>query len=1194
MEGARTGIRFENTVSDSVLRGNRMVGQGAGVALGDVDGDGLVDVFFARTEGPNALYRNLGEWRFEDVTERAGIAAPDRYSSGAAFADLEGDGDLDLILLATTGPNAIFVNDGTGRFAEHGRDIGLDTTGRGGTTVAMADVDGDGDLDMYVANYKPYHLEDSVPPQRRSFSQMVRQVGPNRFEVVPELRSEYKLVNRPDMGGVRVTMRAEPDHFYLNEGGRLSKVALTSDRFRDADGRRVTAESESFTLAVRFADLNNDGAPDLYVVNDFEDPDQLWYNDGRGGFRLADWRAQRQLSNSSMSVDVGDVDGDALPDLFVVDMLSNDSHRLKTQMPTHTPLPKRPGDLETQLQQQRNTLFMNRGDGTFGEAAMYAGVQASGWSWSTMFLDVDLDGWQDILIATGHLWDVMDADAQERLQNRFTGVQWQRLKWEYPALPLKNVAFRNRGDLSFDDMSEKWRFGEEEDISHTLASGDLDGDGDLDVVVNRLRSPGLVLRNDGAAPRVAVRLVGRAPNTRAVGAKIRLIGGAVPIQEREVTVGGLYMSHSDYAVAFAMGESDSAKFVVEWRDGSSSVVEHVRPNRLYEITPRAPAGPTGIDPRTGNASAGRADAGSVDPEPALFEDATPELRGHAHTDPVFDDWERQFLLPNSLSQLGPGVAWFDHDRDGDEDLIVGTGRGGRLGTFRNERGRLVPATAPGPVAQMDLTGIVGMAVGGDSRLVAGMSSWEQSPKDTGEVSGAVSIAWRSGSLAATADALVPAHGSATGPLALGDVDGDGDLDLFVGGRALPGLYPRAASSRLFRNSEGSFTADSVNSAALDGVGLVSAALFADVDGDADADLLLAREWDSILLLVNAGGRLIPASAQWGLDRWTNRWNGIAAGDLNGDGRLDLVATAWGRNTITSADSTRPLVLLYGPFGSAGEDQMLLARHDPRIGGLAPLNSYPRVRLAVAGVIDRLPTFAAYADATIDRVLGSYAPRVERRSVITLDHMAFMNRGGTFDAVALPTEAQLAPAFHASIADFDGDGAEDVFLSQNFYPTAVGLPRYDGGRGLLLTGDGSGALTPMPGTRSGVLVYGDQRGAAHADIDGDARLDLVVTQNSALTRLFRNRGAAPGLRVRLNGPESNPDGVGSQVRVVYGDRMGPVREVHAGSGYWSQNGAVQVFGLSGTPTAVWVRWPGGSETREPVRAGAREVTVSAAR
>ncbi len=1180
MDGQKTGIRFQNEVSDSILLGNRILAQGAGIALGDVDGDGLVDVFLAKTEGRNALYRNLGGWRFEDITDSAGVGAPDRFSTGAAFADTDGDGDLDLLLLATTGPNALFLNDGRGQFTEHREDVGIDPAGKGGTTPTMADVDGDGDLDLYIANYKPFSPADSIPPQRRAFNQVVQEVSPGHFEVRQEYRRDFKLVIPPDLGGVYLSMRADPDDFYLNDGGRFTRVPFTSGRFKDAAGRPLTAEDESFGLGAKFADLNGDGAPDLYVANDFEDPDLFFLNDGKGEFRLAEWTSQRQMSNSGMAVDVGDVNGDGLPDLYEVDMLSNDSRRLKTQMPTHTAVAKLPGDMRSQTQLQRNTLFLNRGDGTFGEVSEFAGVQASGWSWSTMFMDVDLDGWQDILIATGHAWDVMDADTQERLQNRLNDVSWQRHRWEYPQLPLPNVAYRNRGDLTYEDVSARWGFGTEADISHTMAAGDLDGDGDLDMVVNRLGSPALVLRNNAAAPRIAVRLVGDAPNTRAVGAKIRVLGGAIPIQEREVVVGGFYMSHSDYLASFGTGSAERVTIEVHWRDGRRSVIDSARPNRLFEISQTGAVDPDATLPP----------APSPLP-PSLFVDATAELRGHSHTENTFDDWNRQFLLPNALSQMGPGIAWFDLDRDGDEDLVVGTGKGGRLGVFRNDGGRLTPGSGQGIVAPADLTTILGLSAEGGTRLLVGVSTWEaRSTPEMTDQPAVVSVRATGAGLAPGAEELVGSQESAIGPLALADYDGDGDLDLFVGGRAIAMRYPTAASSGLFTNDGGRFVLDTANSERLRNVGLVSAALFADIDSDGDADLLLAREWGSIALLLNQGGQLTPAPESWGLGRWSSRWNGLAAGDLDGDGRLDLVATSWGRNTAAKADSARPLYLLHGPFGAVGEEEMLLARHDPRVGGLAPLNSYARVRVALPSLATRLRSFGAFADATVEQVLGPAASSVSRLEAVSLDHMAFLNRGNHFEAMPLPAEAQFAPAFYAGVADFNGDGLEDVYLSQNFFPTVVGTPRYDTGRGLLLTGDGRGGLAPMSGVRSGLVVYGDQRGAAYSDVDADGRLDLVVSQNGAGTRFFRNRGAAPGIRVRLVGRATNPDGVGAQIRIVYGNRMGPVREVQAGSGYWSQNGAVQVFGMSETPSAVWVRWPGGSETRTPVLPGAREVVV----
>jgi hypothetical protein len=1181
MSAKETGINFQNFVSDTALLGNRILGQGAGVALGDVDGDGLVDVFLGRTEGCSALYKNLGNWHFQDITQSAGVGACDRNTTGVAFADVDGDGDLDLVLLATKGPNAIFINDGKGQFTEH-RDLGLSPVGRGGSTVTLSDVDGDGRLDMYVANYKAYTIDDSLPPQQHAFNQMVKQVGPKKFAVVPEYARDYKIVMRPDMGGLRLTQRGAPDEFYLNDGhGHFTSVPLTSDRFIDTTGKPMAEPGESFTLDAKLADLNGDGIPDLYVTNDFEDLDQLWYNDGHGHFHLAGWPVQRQTSNSAMGFDVGDINGDGIPDLFEVDMLANDSRRLKTEIPTHTALPKVPGDIESVLQQQRNSLFLNRGDGTFAEIGMLAGVGASGWSWGTMFMDVDLDGRPDILIANGHLWDIMDADVQEGLQNRLKTIPWRRTRWQFPKDTLKNVAFRNRGDLTFEDVSDRWGFGTEADISHTLAAADLDGDGDLDVVVNRLDAPALILRNNVSASRVAVRLIGDAPNTRAVGSKVKLLGGAVSLQEREVVAGGLYMSHSDYEMSFAMGTADSATLVVEWRDGRRTTLTGIRPNRLYEITTQgASAGPPRAAARAipvGDTAARR--------DSALFEDVTAQLGGQKHLDAPFDDWERQFLLPNSLGLLGPGVVWFDYDRDGYEDLLIGTGRGGRLAVFHNEHGRLVLQPREGPVSPADLTGLAATAADG-GKIFAGFSSWE------GPVGpSAVAIPANARGVGNSGVDVAPPRVSTPGPIALADYNGDGTLDLFVGGRAIPGAYPKPASSSLYRNVGGTYVMDTVNTRTLADIGMVSSAMFADLDGDGHPDLVLAREWGSIVVFFNRNGKFVRAPASLGLDKWTSRWIGVAAGDLDGDGRLDLVATSWGRNTMTPVDSGHPLSIVYGPWGGNGEVEPLLVQRDPRLNALAPLTSYARVRTVMEDLPVRLRSFAAYADASLDSVLGSHKDLTRRQSIVTLDNMVFLNRGDHFEARPLPIEAQFAPASYAGVADFDGDGKEDVFLSQNFFPTAVGSPRYDAGRGLLLLGDGKGGLTPVAGAKSGIVVYGDQRGAAYADFDGDGRVDLAVSQNSAATRLFHNRGAKPGLRVRVQGPPSNPDGVGAQIRLVFGDHSGPVREIQAGAGYWSQNGAVQVFGFETPPTAVSVRWPGGGETRTPVPAGAKEVVVS---
>ena len=1150
------------------------------MCLADVDGDGRPDVFLPRTEGPSALYRNLGSWRFEDITVKAGVAAPDRFSTGCAFADVDGDRDADLILVSLGGPNALYVNDGAGHFNEQRTEAGLESTA-GSTTLALADVDGDDDLDLYVTNYKAYTTLDRMPAAERRFDHVTRPVGQG-YEVREQYRRDYRVVDRPDLGGFSLEQRADPDFFYRNDGtGHFIREPIAHNpRFTDEEGRVLRSEPEDFGLAAMFADLNGDRAPDLYVVNDFEDPDRFWLNDGRGNFRLAPWYTVRATSNAGMGVAVGDVNRDALPDFFEVDMLSRDSRHRKMQIPTHTPPAKPLGEGVMRPQMQRNTLQLNRGDGTFAEVARYAGVGGSGWSWSTVLLDVDLDGWEDILIGTGHVWDVMDGDTQHRLSRRITPIDWRHILSEYPPLPLPNVAFRNRGDMTFEDVSNTWRFDIGDDISHGMALADLDGDGDLDVVINRLGQPAAVLRNDATAPRIAVRLRGVAPNTAGIGSKVRVLGGAVPRQDAEIIAGGLYLSSSDATVTFATGTATQVRIEVDWRDGRRSVIDSASPNREYEISPNIPPLPVGERGSGGEATRRTPPAVSR----TMFEDITAQLGAQTHVEPYFDDYRRQPLLPNSFSQLGPGVAWHDFDDDGREDLIVGAGRTERIGLFQNTGTRLQPAVMrpPLPAAPGDLTTVLGWS----DLVIAGVAAYEAtSTRNARSTPSVVAYSPRTGAMTP----LVGGDTASVGPLALADYDGDGDLDLFVGARIYPAGYPLSPSSRLYVNHGGQFTLDSSNSRLLNKLGMASAALFSDIDGDGDPDLLIAVEWGTVRVFLNERGRFTPREFA-GLSRTYSRWNGLATGDLDGDGRLDIVATSWGRNTDYDATQSRPLLLYVGFFTGRGRPDILLAQHDPRVGAVAPLTTFDRLTEAFPGVTNRLGSFRAYTEASIGQVLGPAADTATKLGATTMEHVVFVNRGDRFEPRPLPAEAQWAPAFYAGVADFNGDGCEDLFLSQNFFATDVATPRYDAGRSLLLLGDGTGALEPIPGQRSGLMIYGEQRGAAYADFDADGRLDLAVSQNGAATRLFRNALATPGLRVRIAGPAENPTGIGAQIRLRYGSAAGPVREVQAGSGYWSENGAVQVLGRKGEPTALWVRWPGGREQVIPLSPGQRELTV----
>src|SRR5881397_3104075 len=1035
---SRTGIRFTNSISLDSALWNRHLAQGGGVALGDVDGDGLPDVYLTSNEGANALYRNLGDWHFEDITTNAGVALTGRHSTGAVFADVDGDGDLDLLVSTLGGGVALFVNDGHGVFTERTAAAGL-ASQAGSMTMTLTDVDGDGHLDLYVANYKTRSAMDVYPPQERSFDQVVREVGPHRFEVVPKFRKDYRVVDRPEYNLVSMQQRADPDAFYLNDGtGRFTLVPWTSGRFRDEHGKPLTAAPEYFGLSAKFTDIDGDGAPDLYVCDDFEDPDMFWLNDGTGTFRAAPRLAVRNTSNSSMAVDFSDVDRDGNVDILVVDMLGRGPRR-KTQVPTHTPLPKLVGQIYDRPQWQRNTLLWNRGDGTFAQIAGYAGIEASDWTWDALFLDVDLDGYEDVLATTGHLWDVMDADTWERIRATFTGLEWRRELALFPKLATKNVAFRNNGDLTFSDAGVKWGFAGADAISHGMATADLDGDGALDVVVNRLDGPAAVFQNLASAPRVAVRLRGRAPNTSGAGSKIRVLGGPVPAQQKEVVLGGTYLSGSDPLYTVATGTAQDLTIEVDWRRGGRSVVRGVRQNREYEIT--AP----------------------------------------------------------------PGISWYDVDGDGAEDLLIGSGRGGTLAYYRNDHGRLVRVDLHLPPARYDETTVLPVPDGkGGSTLLVGQSNYEsQTPSEAIALPSVIAIAPLGGGGRVTP--VVAGDVGSVGPLAVSDVYGDGSLDLFVGGRVAPAVYPAAVSSRLFRNEGGQFVLDTANSRLFASIGLISAAVFSDVNGDGWPDLILAPEWGSLELFLNDHGRFRDATAEYQLDRVIGRWNGVTTGDLDGDGRLDIVATGWGRNTRYSVDSTHPLLLYYGGFTPSGRVDMIEAQYDDRLRGVAPLTPLGRLMAAMPSVRFGTRTFAAYANATVQDVLGPMLQRAQHVEASTLDHVVFWNRGGRFAPSSLAPEAQFAPAFYAGVADFDGDGHEDLFLSQNFFPTEVGTSRYDAGRGLLLV-NRNGQLEPVPGQASGIAVYGDQRGAAFADYDRDGRIDLAVSQNDADTKLYHNEHA----------------------------------------------------------------------------------------
>lgn len=1186
LPAAGLGIDFTNRLADERTLTNRNLLSGAGVACGDVDGDGRCDLFFTGLDARNELYRNLGAWKFTNITAAAfpGLDQPSpNDSTGAAFADLDGDGDLDLLVNGLRAGTRLFLNDGRGWFTDGTDAAGLRSR-TGATSLALADVDGDGDLDLYVCNFRPDTILDQP-----SAKFTVRPVGNRPVVIALNGRpvTEPDLTNRFEVGGNgNVIEFGEPDVLWLNDGQGRFTAAKWPETFFDEHGQPWPKGDRDWGLAAQFHDYDRDGRPDLYVCNDLHTPDRFWRNvstNGRAQFQAVSTLALRNNSTFSMGVDFGDLNRDGHADFFTVDMLARDRALRLTQLEGMAPELRPPGEFAAREQVKRNALQLNRGDGTFAETAIQARVEASDWSWGPLFLDVDLDGFEDILIPNGQARDFQDADGAARLAAAQRGgrplgpAELAALVKTFPRFDTPNAAFHNRlGSASdgerfvpvFDDVSADWGFGMGT-ISQGAAMADLDGDGDADLVMNDLQAgPGL-WRNEATAARLRVQLRGGGNNRHGIGAHVTVRAEGLPEQFQEVRAGGRYLGGDEPALTFAVGSAAKATVRVRWASGRISELAEVPVNALLEIS----------EPSTAPVPAKVARLS----EP-VFVDVSERLN-HLHAEEPFNDFERQPLLPHRLSQLGPGVTWTDLNGDGWDDLIVGSGRSGPLAVFQNDgRGgfrRLDEPPFNKPLAR-DATTILPAA----GVLLVGSANWEDGATNGGalrlydpnrKVSGEIVLGPQ----------------ASTGPLALADVDGDGTLELFVGGRAVAGRWPEPASSLLLRNDGGRF----VLRQRFEALGLISGACFSDVDGDGDSDLLLAAEWGPLRLLRNDGGQLSEAMVRvsgdglppgmTNLSALSGLWNSVVAGDFDDDGRLDFAAGNAGLNFRLRAGAHVPRRVWFGDLGG-GEGQDVFETWS---GGGEEWSDRPLPPLAMSlpWLRERFRSHAAFAAATATEILGERLPALRSVAASWFASSVFLNRGDHYEVRALPAAAQLAPVFGLAVGDYDGDGAEDLFLAQNWSASEPFSGRNDAGRGLWLRGDGRGGF--QADLNGGVAVYGDGRGAALADFDGDGRVDLAVGQNGAATKLFRNVGGQAGVRVRLNGGGQNPQAVGAAVRLVQGERSGPWRELHLGAGYWSVDSVITVLARPAGTTAVEVRWPGGKIARTAVASDTREVTLT---
>jgi hypothetical protein len=1132
-----TGVRTENKYDDPRMWGDlnhefEVGAIGTGVAIGDYDGDGRPDIFVvSKTEGCR-LFRNLGGYRFEDVTEKAGVgAAPGIWNQGAAFVDINNNGLLDIYVCRFNAPNLLYINQGDGTFKEMAHAYGLDINDAS-SMAAFCDYDRDGWLDVFI------------------------QTNILNYAQHPNGQRNYLFHNNRDGTFTNVTDRAG-----------------------------ITGEAHGHSAI--WWDFNNDGWPDLYVANDFAAPDVLYRNNRDGTFTNVLDQAVPHTPFSSMGSDLGDLTNDGLIDLFVTDMAATthekdqrgmvDSRSRTTEDDAHP---------EEAPQYERNALYVNTGTGHFLEAAYLAGLAATDWTWSPRLEDLDNDGRLDLFVTNGMERESTNTDLIARQSESDTAAERIQVMHDSPVLAETHLAFRNLGNLQFENAGAAWGL-DQKGVSFGTAFGDLSGDGNLDIVYANYQGGVTILRNDNDTPhRAEVDLRGTLSNRFGIGAVIR-IESALGVQVRPLVLARGYLSSSEPMVHFGLGNDTVIRsLTVTWPSGQVQTFENLGVDRRFTVTePSTPAPAT----RQEKAAPRR-----------QFEDVT-VAAGLAATsrEEVVDESAAQQLMPLRLNRRGPALAVGDVAGQGHDAVILG---GTTLDPLRilgtSEANPALSgdaANAPvddGPILLFDAAGKGRqdlLVTRGGNVLPAGDAGY-QPRLFLNDGHGRFSPA--------PADAL-PRLPINAGAVAAADFDRSGRLGLFIGARLLPGQYPLAPRSALLANRGGRFE-DVTDTLApgLREVGMVTAAVWSDVDADGWPDLILTLDWGGVKYFHNNKGR--------GFEDWSERagfaaagtgwWTSIAAADFNGDGRPDFVVGNVGLNTQYHATPERPALLYYGDFKGAGEEPQIVEAYYEG-DRLYPWRSRRDLGAAIPSILRRFPRNNAYAKATLGDVLGEEKLAGARRFAATeLRSGVFLSQpDGTYRFEALPRIAQISPLQGLVAGDFEGTGHADIYAVQNSYAPIPLVGRFDGGLSQLLRGDGTGRFTPAPPAESGLVIPGDAKGLVVLDIDRDGWPDFLISRNNGATLAFRNRGV-PGrssLCVRLQGHPGNPTGVGARIWVELADGTSSACEVHASSGYYSQSTPACFFGYreGAPPKRVVVRWPSGVITESGVAPGVDNLALA---